>query len=80
MPLYFFDVHDGITSLRDDVGIECHDPEAAASHAKEILPAIAADEVPRDGDRQSYTVLVTDEEGHPIYSAALSFVGTWLTR
>ena len=40
----------------------------------------ATHEVPKDGERQTITVLVTDEDGHPVYSAALCFVGTWLLR
>jgi hypothetical protein len=37
-------------------------------------------EVPEDGERHAVTVLVTDEDGHPVYSGALSFVGSWLIR
>ncbi|TXN80288.1 hypothetical protein [Methylobacterium sp. WL8] len=79
MPRYFFDIHDGF-HLRDDVGTECADLQAAALEAKRLLPAIAADEIPKDGERQIITVLVTDEEGHAVYSAALAFIGTWLLR
>ncbi|TXN77384.1 hypothetical protein [Methylobacterium sp. WL8] len=79
MPRYFFDIHDGF-NRRDDVGTECADLQAAALEAKRLLPAIAADEIPKDGERQIITVLVTDEEGHAVYSAALAFVGTWLLR
>ena len=63
MPRYFFDIHDGRIE-RDEEGFECADLQAAAQHAKQVLPAIAADEVPKDGERQAFTVLVTDEEGH----------------
>lgn len=79
MPRYFFDIHDGRIQ-RDDEGTVCADLQAAAVAAKRLLPEIAMSEVPKDGERQNYTVLVTDEEGHPVYSAALSFVGMWLIR
>ncbi|PXW51407.1 hypothetical protein [Methylobacterium sp. B4] len=79
MPRFFFDVHDG-RNERDDEGLVFADVQAAALEAKRLLPEIARDEVPKDGERQAITVLVTDEEGCPVYSAALCFVGTWLQR
>jgi hypothetical protein len=79
MPRYFFDIHDGV-HLRDDEGTECADLQGAALEAKRLLPAIALDEIPKDGERQIITVLVTDEESHAVYSAVLAFVGMWLIR
>jgi protocatechuate 3,4-dioxygenase beta subunit len=79
MPRFFFDVRDGHHE-RDDKGTFCDDVLAAALEAKLLLPEIARHEVPKDGERQIFTVLVTDEEGRPVYSAALCFVGTWLLR
>jgi hypothetical protein len=79
VPRFFFDVHDGHHE-RDDEGTLCDDVQAAALEAKILLPAIARHEIPEDGERQTITVLVTDEDGHPVYSAALCFVGTWLLR
>jgi hypothetical protein len=79
MPRYYFDINDG-TNQRDDDGIVCSDPQAAVREAKKILPEIAANEVPRDGERQAITVLVTDEHGQAVYMAVLSYTGTWLIR
>lgn len=79
VPRYFFDIHDGQT-LRDDEGMDLAGPEEAARHAKSVLPEIAAHEVPKDGEHQAFSVLVTDEDGHPIYSAAVTYTGTWLIR
>ncbi len=79
MPRYFFDIHDGFHQ-RDDVGTLCEDVQAAALQAKRLLPAIAVDENPAEGERQTITVVVTDEDGYAVYSAALAFVGTWLLR
>lgn len=79
MPRYFFDIRDHVL-IHDDEGTELPSPDAAAQHAQKILPGIAAHEAPMDGERYAFTALVRDEEGHPIYSAALSYVGTWLTR
>ena len=79
MPRFFFDVHDGHHE-RDDEGTLCDDVQAAVLEAKILLPAIARHEVPEDGERQIITVMVTDEDGHAVYSASLCFVGTWLLR
>ncbi len=79
MPRYFFDVNDGCNQ-RDDEGVLCADLQRAVFEAKKLLPQIAADEVPKDGERQAITVLVTDEDGRAVYMAALSYTGTWLIR
>ncbi|WP_264048901.1 DUF6894 family protein [Methylobacterium flocculans] len=79
MPRYFFDIHDGHTE-HDIEGTEFSGPEEAVRHAKRILPEIAVHEVPADGEHHAMSVLVTNEDSHPIYSAALSYVGIWLVR
>jgi len=79
MPRYFFDTYDRVMT-RDEEGTELTGPHEAAQEATKLLPLIAAGEVPADGEHQAFTVLVTDEEGRSIYSAALSYVGTWLIR
>ncbi|GJD73084.1 hypothetical protein CFIICLFH_1309 [Methylobacterium goesingense] len=78
VPRYFFDIHDGAEVQRDAQGVDCASAAAATVEAKRALPAIAADEVPRDGDHRNYTVVVRDTLGAPLYTASLSFVGTWL--
>ena len=79
MPRYFFDIHDGGSS-RDDEGTECADLDEARLLAIQTLPDIARDEIPQDGDRRTFTVLVTDADGRPAYTATLSFTGLWLLR
>ncbi|MCC0807975.1 hypothetical protein FPV16_17460 [Methylobacterium sp. W2] len=79
MPRYFFDINDG-RNERDEEGVLCADLQAAVLEAKTLLPAVAADEVPKDGERQALTVLVTDEDGKAVYLAALVYTGTWLIR
>ena len=80
MPRYFFDIQDGRKPYHDETGVEFSDLEAVRHQAMRVLPEIAKDEVPTDGDRQTFTVMVTDEDGKPIYSAALNFTGMWLLR
>ncbi|CAA2107506.1 hypothetical protein MBUL_04194 [Methylobacterium bullatum] len=79
MPRYFFDINDG-RNERDEEGVQCVNLQAAVLEAKTLLPAVAADEVPKDGERQAITVLVTDEDGKAVYLAALAYTGTWLIR
>ena len=79
MPRYFFDINDGRAD-RDEEGHDCADLQAAVLQAKQTLPEIAVAEVPKDGERQAITVLVTDENGQAIYLAALTYTGTWLSR
>lgn len=79
MPRYFFDIHDGQHEL-DEEGTECATLEVARQNAKRILPDIAREAVAGEDDRHVYTVLVTDEDHHPVYSATLFFAGMWLLR
>ncbi|WP_409565737.1 DUF6894 family protein [Methylobacterium sp. E-045] len=79
MPRYFFDVNDGRLE-QDEQSIECADLQAAVLEAKKLLPAMSLDEVSKDGEQHAVTVLVSDENGKPIYSAALSYLGVWLLR
>lgn len=79
MARYFFDVHDDIPR-RDDEGSECATREDVRLKAMRLLPNIARDEVGTDDGRHTYTVLVTAEDGSPVYSATLSIAGLWLTR
>ena len=80
MPRYFFDIHQDAKSYRDDIGHELPDLDAARKEAMRALPEIAYDEIAKDGDRQTFVVLVTGEDGRPLYSATLSFAGQWLVR
>jgi hypothetical protein len=79
MPRYFFDVNDGRPS-RDEEGIECANLQAAVIEAKKLLPEISREQVPKDGERLTVTVLVSDEDGHPVYSGLTTYTGSWLTR
>ncbi|MDP4026686.1 hypothetical protein Q8W71_29190 [Methylobacterium sp. NEAU 140] len=79
MPRYFFDIHDG-GSQHDEAGTECADLAAARMQAVQPLPDIAHEEIPQDGDRRTFTVLVTEENERPVYSATLAYAGLWLLR
>lgn len=80
MPRFFFDIHDAKGHQRDEVGVELADIAMVRLEAQRLLPDIARSEIPRDADQSMFRVLVTDEEGHAVYSAALSYAGLWLLR
>jgi hypothetical protein len=80
MAMYFFDTFENGVHVEDDRGLECGTPEQVRAEAMKALPAIAKDEIPNDGDRQAFTVLVKDEAGRPVYSATLTYAGLWLEK
>ncbi len=65
MPRFFSDIQDGDEQQRDEEGLELPNGEAVRKTAMRLLPDIARDEVPLDGDRRSFTVIVTDMNGKP---------------
>lgn len=79
MPRYFFDIHDSGPTL-DSVGLDCPNLDAVRREALRILPDIAREEVPDYRDRRTFTVLVTNEDGLPIFAATLNLTALWLRR
>ena len=75
MPRFFFDIHDNTKKQIDDTGHVFVTMEQVRKEAQRLLPEIAFHEIPHDGDHRSYLVLVRDEGGHPIYTAALNYQG-----
>ncbi|WP_322098536.1 DUF6894 family protein, partial [Methylobacterium planeticum] len=72
MPRYFFDITSaGSPQDRDDEGTECADLAAVRGAAMRVLPDVARDDIPKDGDRQTFTVVARDEDGHAVYTAIL---------
>jgi uncharacterized protein DUF6894 len=80
MSRYFFDVHTDHDVERDEIGTEVDSLENVRQAAQKLLPEVGYYEIPNDGDRRSLAVLVTDEDGHPVYSATLNYAGLWLLR
>ncbi len=80
MPRYFFDLHVDGDAQRDETGVMFDDLDEVRKAAQKLLPAVGYDELPQDGDQRALVVLVTDEDGHPVYSASLSYAGLWLRR
>lgn len=78
MARYYFDIHDGRALRRDTEGSECAGPDAIRDEAMDVLPAVARDVIPTDGDKQAFTVLVRDENNVTVYTATLTFAGLWV--
>ena len=80
MPLYFFDIHDdGAVSL-DDEGSELDTFDEARREARRLLPILASEELPDNGDRRVFMVLVRDSSGQSLYTATLAYAGLTLVR
>jgi hypothetical protein len=77
MTRYFFDHLVNGRYQEDDTGEELSTLEQVRSEAMRVLPSIAKDEVHRGPDQQTYTVLVKDAEGQPVYTATLTYAGLW---
>ena len=78
MPRYFFDIADG-SLQQDDTGTECADLNEVRMAAMKVLPDVAREDIiPKDGDRRTFPVVARDEDGHAVYTAALTFAGLWL--
>ena len=43
--------------------------------ARRALPAIAKDEIPADGERRFFTVVVRNADGHAVYTATIAYAG-----
>ena len=80
MARYFFDVYDTGEVQKDDTGTEFASLNEVVNAAKRLLPDIARDEIPKNGEHRAFVVLVTDEDKGPVYSATLAYTGLWLTR
>ncbi|GEP09015.1 DUF6894 family protein [Methylobacterium gnaphalii] len=78
MPRYYFDVYDGQKLFRDEEGGVFDDRAAMRAEAMKVLPDIARDGIPQDGDRQSFTVRVRNERNLTIYTGTILFSGLWL--
>lgn len=75
MARFFFDTHDDQNKQVDDTGHELSSMEQVRREAQRLLPEIAYHEIPADGDHRSFLVLVRNESGRTVYTAALNYQG-----
>jgi hypothetical protein len=72
MPLFYFDIRDGDTFVRDDVGFEYADVESARDAAATTLADMARDVLPGPLVHEM-AVEVRDDLKDPLLRAALRF-------
>jgi hypothetical protein len=58
MGRYFFDFREGHRLMRDDEGVELATFDAARSEVMNSLPAMAAGEILKNGDRFDFEMIV----------------------
>ncbi len=71
MPLYFVDFNDGLTEVRDDVGSEAPNPEAARDEAVRLLTEAARAGVARSSE-QLLVATVRDSANQNLYRLVLA--------
>ena len=77
MPRFFFNYSDD-GEWRDQEGVELPNAVAAEQEARSALPRIMGDAMMSRAGTQQLAIIVTDEQGAPLYSAAMTFTGTRL--
>lgn len=71
MPLFFFDVREGVRFVPDERGLELPDIGAAEQEAAEAAAEIGRDLLPR-GTARSVTVEVRNEDGKRVITATVA--------
>jgi len=72
MPTYYFIVHNRDTAS-EPIAYSLPDLGAAKREAVRALTDIASDELPNDGDRESFWVGIQDDKGRELLVASLEF-------
>jgi hypothetical protein len=73
MPVFYFDVQDGDSLTLDQVGTELIDHNVARQEATRALSEIAAEEIPRDGPRREFGIIVRDDQRSVVLELRLTF-------
>ena len=76
MPRFYFDTHDGQTTLKDVYGIDLIDENAARDIAVKALPDMAKEAMP-DDDQQTLAVHVRSERDEVVLNATLVLEVDW---
>ena len=76
MPLFYFDISDGSLTI-DDVGTEFPNAHSARDAAIRVLPDVARDEIGA-GQHREVVVLMRNEAGQALFTAALTLTAKWL--
>jgi hypothetical protein len=76
MPKFFFDLYDGDQFAPDSVGIDLPDIEHARREATRTLSEIASQEIPDDGPRRFFRIVVLDAARAIVSEARIDFHAT----
>jgi hypothetical protein len=71
MPRFYFDVSDGASLTRDEVGLELRDVDQVRTEAIKALPDLAREGLP-DGDELVFAVQARDEKHILVPSGSVS--------
>lgn len=77
MARYFIDTDDGDATVRDEIGHDLENAEAARELAHATLPDMVSDVMP-DGDQRRFSATVRDADGALVYRATLTLEGQWM--
>jgi hypothetical protein len=80
MTLYFFDFrHEG--RITEDIeGTECETDQQARDEAVQALAEIAAEHLPRSGEKSDLAFIVRRADGRPVVDAVIVFEVQWRNR
>lgn len=76
MPKYFFDLYDGDHFAPDSVGVDLPDLDHAQREATRTLSEIASQEIPDDGPRRLFRIVVLDASRTIVAEARIDFYAT----
>lgn len=71
MPFFYIDLHDGTNFVRDTIGFNLPDIEAARARLVQIMRRMSQ-MLDATSDRQDYLAIVRDQEGNVIMRATLT--------
>ncbi len=71
MPFFYIDLHDGTNFVRDTIGFNLPDIEAARARLVQIMRRMSQ-LLDATSDRQDYLAIVRDQEGNVIMRATLT--------
>lgn len=76
MPRFYFDLHDGEHFTPDPQGVDLPSAEVARREATRTVSEIAAQEIPADGPRRLFRIVVLDASRMIISEVRIDFYAT----
>jgi hypothetical protein len=73
MPFYFFDTDDGAELIRDEIGVELADDQAARNEGARAIAELAKEYVAGGPPQKNITMWVRKEDGTALMQLSMSF-------